>query len=210
MIITIGRQTGSGGHIIARRLAENLGLRFYDKELLDIAAMESGFDKKFFESNDEKHGFFHNFFGMTMHAGHSGMYGDGLVNNKFSQEALFRFQADAIRKAAEEGDCVFVGRCADYILRDFGGLLNVFISANYDDRIRRIVENSKYDTEELAAKRIAAQEKSRSSFYQFYTGKKWGDAASYDLTVNSSCLGLEKTEEYIRSFVFYFFGKDRS
>lgn len=200
MIITIGRQTGSGGHIIAKKLAENLGLKFCDKELLDMAAVESGFDKKFFERTDEKRGFFHSLFGVTVNIGSFATYGDGLVKNNFSQESLFSFQAEAIRKAADEGGCLFVGRCADYVLRDRQDLLNIFITADMDERIDRVAERMGI-THEQAAKLISEKEAQRSSYYNYYTGKKWGYSSSYDLCINSSILGLEKTEEYIRNFI---------
>ena len=115
IIINVGRQLGSGGLVIARKLAEDFGCSFYDKELLNLAAKESGFSEKFFEQNDEKKGFFRSLF--HIHAPF--MSDNNFYNNKLSQESLFQFQSDAIRKAAEAGSCVFVGRCADYVLRDF-------------------------------------------------------------------------------------------
>lgn len=196
IIINVGRQIGSGGRIIARMLADDFKCGFYDRELLTLAAKESGFCEKFFEQNDEQKGFFHSLFHL-----HSPFVGDGsFYDNEFSQEGLFKFQSDTIRRLAEAGSCVFVGRCADYVLRDFKNVVNVFITANMDDRISEI-RKRKECTEAEALKSIESGEKGRSTYYNYYTGKKWGDSSSYDLCVNTSLLGLEATEAYIKEFI---------
>ncbi len=196
IIINVGRQIGSGGRIVAKMLADDLKCGFYDRELLTIAAKESGFCEKFFEQNDEQKGFFHSLFHM-----HTPLVGDGsFYDNDFSQEGLFKIQSDTIQKLATEGSCVFVGRCADYVLRDFNNVLNVFITANKEDRIAEICKR-KECSEQEAKKIIENGEKSRSTYYNYYTGKKWGDSSSYDLCVNTSLLGLEATEAYIKEFV---------
>ncbi|WP_337668562.1 cytidylate kinase-like family protein [Prevotella sp.] len=196
IIINVGRQIGSGGRIIARMLADDFKCGFYDRELLTLAAKESGFCEKFFEQNDEQKGFFHSLFHL-----HSPFVGDGsFYDNEFSQEGLFKFQSDTIRRLAEAGSCVFVGRCADYVLRDFKNVVNVFITANMDDRISEI-RKRKECTEAEAMKLIESGEKGRSTYYNYYTGKKWGDSSSYDLCVNTSLLGLEATEAYIKEFI---------
>ncbi|MCF0209215.1 MAG: cytidylate kinase-like family protein, partial [Bacteroidaceae bacterium] len=184
MIITVGRQIGSGGHDIAKKLAEELGCKFYDMEILTIAAEESGFDRKFFEKTDEKRGFFRNIFSGSAFNGAMVNYGD-TFGNRFSQEGLFQFQSEAIQKAAAESDCVFVGRCADYVLREFDNVVNIFITADYKERVERVKERLGI-TAEQAEKLIRDKEDSRASFYNYYTGKKWGHSASYDLCVNSS------------------------
>ena len=126
IIINIGRQLGSGGHTIAKHLAETFNCKFYDKELLNLAAKESGFSEKFFEQHDEQRGIFRSLF----HMQGSPMLSSDLYSNNLSQESLFKFQSDAIMKAADEGSCVFVGRCADYVLRERSDVVNVFISAS--------------------------------------------------------------------------------
>lgn len=196
IIINVGRQIGSGGRIIAKMLADEFKCGFYDRELLTIAAKESGFCEKFFEQNDEQKGFFHSLFHM-----HTPFVGDGsFYDNDFSQEGLFKFQSDTIRRLAEAGSCVFVGRCADYVLRDFGNVVNVFVTASIDDRVAEL-QKRKECSEEAALKTIENGEKERSTYYNYYTGKKWGDSSSYDLCVNTSLLGLEATEAYIAEFV---------
>ena len=194
LIINVGRQLGSGGHDIARMLARDFNAKYYDKEILNLAAKESGFSEKMFEQNDEKKGFIRGLFSMTTpHV--SGAYESG-----FSQENLFKFQSDAIRKAAQEGSCVFVGRCADYVLRDFENVVNVFITASMYDRVQQILDKQNVSPSE--AKRIILQaEGKRASYYNYYTGKKWGHAESYDLCVNTSILGKEETEKMIAEFI---------
>ena len=203
IIINIGRQLGSGGHDIAKMLAKEFGCKFYDKELLDLAAQESGFSKKFFEQNDEQKGFFKSLFHIHVpFASDTTFY-----NNKFSQESLFQFQSDAIKKAANENSCVFVGRCADYVLREYENTVSVFITANMKDRTARVSRRHLCD-EETAERIIENQESDRSSYYNYYTGKKWGHSASYDLCINSSILGIEKTEEFIKEFIRKRFGME--
>lgn len=197
VIISIGRQIGSGGRIIARMLAKEFDCRFYDKELLDLAAAESGFSKKFFEQADEQKGFFRSRFNLHIPlVGEQSFYG-----NNFSQESLYKFQSDAVRRAAdEEGNVVFVGRTADYILRDHPSAVNIFITANLEERIAVIMERHGLGHDE-AQKYIQNKEAQRSSYYNYYTGKRWGHSESYDLCVNSSLLGLEATARFLADFI---------
>ncbi|MBM6992015.1 MAG: cytidylate kinase-like family protein [Prevotella sp.] len=201
MIINIGRQIGSGGRVIAKQLAEEFGCKFYDKELLNLAAKESGFSEKFFEQNDERKGFLKSLFHV-----HVPLLGDNnFYKNNFSQESLYQFQSDAIRKAADEGNCVFVGRTADYVLRDYKNTINIFISANIDQRIQRVCK--RLDIDRAAARKLIRNlEEDRSSYYNYYTGKHWGHAESYDLCVNSSMLGVEETARFIAAFIRHRFG----
>ena len=197
IIINIGRQLGSGGLIIAKMLAERLECKFYDKEILNLAAKESGFCEKFFEQNDENKGFLHTLFHLRtpyIGSGNSSFYA-----NNLSQENLFKFQSDVIRKAAEEGSCIFVGRAADYILRDHKNAVNIFVTADIEERVNRIAERHQCSVEK-AKKIIKDKESQRASFYNFYTGKRWGASESYDLCINSSLLGLEGTASYIMDF----------
>ena len=196
IIINVGRQLGSGGHDIGRMLALDFNAKYYDRELLNLAAKESGFSEKIFEQNDERKGFFRGLLNVqTPH-----LSGGSLYKSNFSQESLFQFQSDAIRKAAEEGSCVFVGRCADYILRDYPNVVNIFITASMRYRIQQIM--NKQHIEAVAAKKFIEQgEAKRAAYYNYYTGKKWGHASSYDLCVDSSVLGLMETEKLIAAFI---------
>ena len=195
IIINVGRQLGSGGHDIGRMLALDFQAKYYDRELLNLAAKESGLSEKIFEENDEKKGFFRGLLNMGSPHVNGNVYKPGL-----SQESLFQFQSDAIRKAAREGSCVFVGRCADYILRDFGNTVNIFITASMRYRIDQIM-NKQHIDEDAARKFIEQSEGKRAAYYNYYTGKKWGSADSYDLCIDSSVLGLMETEKLIAQFI---------
>ena len=196
MIINVGRQVGAGGQEIGRMLAEDFDAKFYDRELLNLAAKESGFSEKFFKQNDEKKGFLRGLLNVqTPHLSGGNLYG-----SNFSQERLFQFQSDAIRKAAQEGSCVFLGRCADYVLRDFDNVVNVFITASMDFRVQLVSKVKELDAEH-ARKLIEHVESRRAQYYNYYTGKKWGSAESYDLCIDASILGLEETEKLIAEFI---------
>ncbi|MBR0488892.1 MAG: cytidylate kinase-like family protein [Prevotella sp.] len=196
IIITIGRQLGSGGRVIAQKLAQEFDCQFYDKEILNLAAKESGFSEKIFEQNDEHKGFLKSLFHMRVpHVSDVNFY-----KSNISQEGLFQFQSDAIRKAAKKGSCVFVGRCADYILRDMPNVVNIFVTADIDWRAEQVIKRHQC-TKEEALKIIHHAESSRASYYNYYTGKRWGDAASYDLCVDASILGIDATEQYIADFI---------
>ena len=195
IIINVGRQLGSGGHDIGRMLALDFQAKYYDRELLNLAAKESGLSEKIFEQNDEKKGFFRGLLNFGTPRLDGGDDRSGL-----SQETLFQFQSEAIQKAAKEGSCVFVGRCADYILRDYPNTVNIFITASMEYRIKQIMNKRHMDHEE-ARKFIESKESKRSAYYNYYTGKKWGAAESYDLCIDSSILGLVETEKIIVEFI---------
>ncbi|MBQ6405349.1 MAG: cytidylate kinase-like family protein [Prevotella sp.] len=196
IIICVGRQLGSGGHDIARMLAADFNAKYYDQELLNLAAKESGFSEKFFEANDEQRGIFRSLF--HLHASH--VSDNNLYQNNFSQESLFKFQSDAIEKAANEGSCVFVGRCADYVLRNRDNVVNIFISASKRFRIEQIMAKQKLDFS-AARKFMQQREGKRAAYYNYYTGKKWGAAESYDLCIDASILGIVETEKMIAEFI---------
>ena len=195
IIINVGRQLGSGGHDIGRMLALDFQAKYYDRELLNLAAKESGLSEKIFEQNDEKKGFFRGLLNFGTPRLDGGDDRSGL-----SQETLFQFQSEAIQKAAKEGSCVFVGRCADYILRDYPNTVNIFITASMEYRIKQIMNKRHMDHEE-ARKFIESKESKRSAYYNYYTGKRWGAAESYDLCIDSSILGLVETEKLIAEFI---------
>ena len=196
IIVNVGRQLGAGGHDIGMMLAEDFNARYYDKEILGLAAQESGFSKEFFEQNDERHGFLRSLsLARLTHLTDNIFY-----QSNFSQESLFMFQSDAIRKAASEGSCVFVGRCADYVLRDFQNVVNVFITAPLSFRIDNIVSKEGISADD-ARKIIEQGEHRRAEYYNYYTGKKWGVAQSYDLCIDSSLLGIQQTEKFIAEFI---------
>lgn len=200
-IITIGRQFGSGGHEIGEKLAEFYGIKFYDKELLARAAKESGFCEEMIHVHDERptNSFLYNLVMDTYSFGyHSASYPDMPISQK-----VFLAQFDTIKKIADEGPCVIVGRCADYALGEYENCIRLFIYGDETSRIQRI--QKKYDLKESKAKdTIIKKDKQRQSYYNYYTAKKWGRADSYDLCINSSILGIDGTVqiivEYIKKF----------
>ena len=201
IIINIGRQLGSGGHDIGRMLALDFQAKYYDRELLNLAAKESGLSEKIFEQNDEKKGFFRGLLNLgSPHVSSGRVYNSGV-----SQESLFQFQSEAIKKAANEGSCVFVGRCADYVLRNLPNTVSVFVTASMDYRVQQIM-NKRHLDEDSARKFIEQGESERSTYYNYYSGKKWGAAESYDLCIDSSVLGLVETEKIIAQFIKKKFG----
>ena len=197
-IITIGRQFGSCGKEIAEKLGESLQIPVYDKEMLAVAAKDSGICQELFESHDEKptNSFLYSLVMDTYSMGYSpNAYMDMPINHK-----VFLAQFDAIKKLANEGPCILVGRCADYALDSYDNCLSIFIHANLDARIRRIARM--YDLTEAKAKdMIVKTDKKRATYYNYYTNKKWGAAESYELCLDSSKLGITGTTEAILSFL---------
>ena len=186
-IITIGRQFGSGGREVGQKLAEKLGIPFYDKELLKIAARDSGICEELFENFDEKptNSFLYTLV-MDPYSLGFGTSGELPLNHK-----VFLAAFDTIKSIAEkDGTCVFVGRCADYALRDYSNVVNAFIYADIDDRIKRIAK--KYELTDAKAKDLIRKEdKSRASYYNYYTSKRWGEMKGYDICLNSSQFGID-------------------
>ena len=196
-IITIGRQLGSGGRSIANLLAEHYGITAYDRKVIDMAAQESGLSAEFFENADEKkwHGFFHAIF--SNRAAASAL---GSNENYLSNDALFKIQSDTIRDLAERESCIFVGRCADYILRDHPRHINIFFTADLKDRIEHIA-SEKGITAEQAEELIEKADRRRADYYNYYSGKTWGAAESYDLCINTSHLGHEDTAKMLIEYI---------
>ena len=196
-IINIGRQLGSGGRSIADILARHYGITTYDRKLIELAAKESGLSQEFFENADEKksHGFFHSIFSNRAAANALGS-NDSYLSN----DALFKVQSDIIRDIAEHESCIFIGRCADYILRDHPHCINLFFTANLEDRVARMV-SEKGITAEQASELIEKTDRRRADYYNYYSGKTWGAAESYDLCINTSHLGFKGTAEMLKQYI---------
>lgn len=197
-IITIGRQYGSGGREIGQKLADSLGIKCYDNELLDRAAKDSGICQELFENHDEKptNSFLYSLVMDTYSMGYaSAVLSDMPLNHK-----VFLAQFNAIKNIANEGPCVMVGRCADYALEDYTNRVSVFIYGKMDKRIRRIAARHNL-TDAKAKDAIQKTDKQRASYYNYYTSKRWGDISSYDLCVDSGMLGIDGTVDMIREFV---------
>lgn len=195
-VINIGRQLGSGGRAIGHILAKELGIAYYDKEILTLAAKNSGFCEEVFANNDEHKGFLRSFLsGVMPFVGGN----DDFYSNSISEENLFRLQSEAIRKAAADHSCIFIGRCADYVLRDNPRCVNVFIVADEKDRLERICRLNHVD-EKAARRMIEKGDSQRADFYNFYSSGTWGGADTYHLCINSSVLGIDRTAALIKDF----------
>ena len=193
--ICIGRKFCSGGRNVAALVAERLGIKVYDRDLLKKAAQNTGFSEQFFDEADEektRRGL------RSLFMNH--LSSNGLSSNYLSNESIFNMQSEAIRKIHESEDCVFIGRCADYVLRDSDRLLNVFIAADIDDRVARVCRHADESmTPSKALSLIEDIDRKRSSYYNYFTGRTWGDSAVYDICLNSTTLGYDKCADIIVS-----------
>lgn len=193
-IITIGREFGSGGHEVGRRLAAELGLKLYDKELMKMMAQESNICEQVLEDYDEKNT------GSLLYSIMMDVYPSMNYVGNTLQRQIYQAQYDTIRKVGEKGGCVIVGRGADYILRDLPRLTSVFIHASDAFRIARIVEYE-HVSEQKARDIIAKADKKRASYYNFQTEKKWGHVASYNLSLDASDIGIDGCVSVICSYL---------
>ena len=194
-VITIGREIGSGGKAIGILLGKQLGIPVYDRSLIQMAAEESGISPKVFKKVDEvpHKGTFSNL--VRTLSSPFASYGN-LYRNSMSQESLFKFQSDVIREKAESEDCIIIGRCSEYILRDHPRHLSIFIRANYNDRLKFLMDRNDISSD-MAKELIEQTDAVRSDYHNFYSENNWGDSRSYDICINSSLLGIEGTAEFL-------------
>ena len=196
-IITIARQYGSGGREIGKKLSEELNIPFYDKELIEIAAKDSGISKELFSGVDEKAT---NSFLYSLAVG-AYNYGNSLLSipEISLNDKLFLVTSDVIKRLADEGPCIIVGRCADYVLRNRNDCVNLYIYANMDYRIQRVSSFENLSVEK-AKDAIVKSDKRRASYYNYYSSKKWGKPENYSLSIDSS-IGPEKAAKVIESYL---------
>lgn len=197
-IISIGRQLGSGGREIAKKLAERLNIPVYDKKLLEVAAKETGLDATVFENADEQEA---NPFmrGLLALKGVMGTYCMG-VGSCMDEDRLFELQSEVMRKLVEKESCIIIGRCAEYVLRDHPRIHSIFITADMPDRVARIMQHD--GVSESKAREIAEKgDKKRRAYHDYYANSGWGMAESYDLCINSSRLGVDGSVEVILNFI---------
>lgn len=195
-VIVIGRSFGAGGKAIGKALSSILGYPFFDKELLREAAEEFGFSKEIFARADEKRP--SRLKRLVTH-----LYGvqENYIADTLSTESLYKAQSSAIRAIAERGPCIIVGRTADYILRDFQGLVSIFVHAPLAFRAMKIVERGDAPDEVEAIELARQKDRNRMEYYNYFTGRNWGLASNYNLTVDSSLLSAEKCAELIADFI---------
>ena len=197
-IINIGRELGSGGKAIGERLAKIYNIHVYDKKLITLAAEESGICQKFFEKADESN---KGFISSLMGGLRIPFISDGAAyDNYLSNDALFKIQSDVIRKLANEESCIFIGRCADYILREHPRCVNIFVSASREDRIERLVRTRRL-TPEAAEQLMDSTDEKRADYYNYYSNRTWGAAATYHLCIDSSVLGIDGTAAFAEEFI---------
>jgi len=200
-VYTIGREFGSMGLVVGQKLAERLGIKYYDKELLQQAAKDSGFCEEIFENHDEKptNSFLYS---LVMDTYSPGNYAATPFLDMPLNHKVFLAQFDTIKNIAEKESCVIVGRCADYALSDNPDVLNIFIRADLEDRIK-IISKRLDLTENKAKDLIIKNDKQRASYYNYYTSKKWGDTTSYDLMINTSKISVDDAVDLILDFRKY-------
>ena len=193
-IITISRQYASGGKEIGQKVAKKLGIPFYDKELITLAAKESGFTQEMFEKADERAT------SSLLYSLLMGSYAFGSTtstpNTLPINDQLFLIQSNLIKKAANEGPCVIVGRCANYVLHEKKNCLSVFVHADKTSRLQRAIQEYSLP-ENKAAETLVKKDKQRAAYYNFYASQRWDDLDNYDLTLNSSTLGVDNAVELI-------------
>lgn len=191
IIITIGRQFGSGGKGVADALGRKLGIPVYDSELITKAAQDSGFSADLFVQSDEKRRFF------SLSAIFAGNYSD--TENYMSDKGLFKMQSETIRRIAEQGSAIIVGRCSDYILRDMEGVIDVFLTCPAEERAKRVSERAGISLEK-AMDMVEKKDRDRAEYYNYYTFGNWGVASTYDICIDSSLLGIDGTADFIIDF----------
>lgn len=191
IIITIGRQFGCGGKLIAEALGQKLGIPVYDNELITKAAHESGFSAAFFKRSDEKKRFF------SISAIFQGGYSS--EDNYMSDKNLFNIQCETIKMIAEQGPAIIVGRCSDYVLRERGNTLDVFLTSPFEERVKMVSQREGLSLEK-AHEMVEREDKNRENYYNYYTFGNWGVASNYDLCLDSSIAGIEGTAEIIIDF----------
>ena len=197
IVITIGREFGSGGREIGMKLAESFGIAYYDKELFAVAARESGLSPDIFEKVDERTS---GGIAYALSMGFSYIGGYTPYDNILSNENLFKLQSDAIRHLAEQESCVIVGRCADYILRDHPDCLSFFIHNKAENRIKRITDSQKVSVAQ-ARELMVKTDKSRAAYYNYYSNKEWGRSSSYNFSFDVSVLGIDETVVFMKKLI---------
>lgn len=199
-VITIARQYGSGGRTIGEMLAEKLGVHFYDKELMKLASEESGINERLFNTADEKvkQSVFSKMF--KTEKAYKGDVISPESGEFVSDDNLFNYQAKVVKELAERENCVIVGRCADYVLKDYDHVLSVFIHGPKDFCMQEAAKKINLTGKELE-RFIAKTDKERADYYKYYTGREWTDARNYDLCLDSSKLGFERCVEEIIAYM---------
>lgn len=197
-VITIARGYGSGGKTIGKMLAEKLNIHFYDRELMRLASDSSGINEELFVKADEKvkKSLLFSVAKKVYHGELIPPDSDDFVSN----DNLFNYQAKVIKEIAGQESCVIVGRCADYVLKDYKNVIRIFVHAPFEDCVKTVMELSDISKED-AVKKITSIDKHRAAYYKYYTGHDWENAANYDLCLNSSKLGFDRCVDMVIEYL---------
>jgi cytidylate kinase len=187
VVITVSREYGSGGRYIGRLIADNLGIKLYDKEFIEKLAKETGLSEEYIESNEQKRN-------------PLAILNNGYYSSLSNADELFVEESKLIKEVADKESCVIIGRCADFILQDRKNVIKVFINGNKENKIKRATEIYGLDKEK-AEKEIKRIDKQRANHYKYYTNREWSNSENYDICINSDYLGVEKTAEIICEMV---------
>lgn len=198
LIVTIGRQYGSGGSEVGRKLSEQLGIHCYDKNILRMDSVESGLKESYFHLADERAGnrLLYKIVSSLVPEQKAPSFGSDLV----SADNLFRFQSEVIKKLAAAESCIFIGRCADYVLEGTNGLVKIFLYADMEARVERIRGKHLYEEKDLV-KNIRRIDKERRDYHRYYTGRSWEDVENYDLMLNTGRIGIDGTVNVILNYL---------
>ncbi len=198
-VITISREYGSGGRFIAKKLAEKMGIPYYDNELITMAARESGYSEAIFEKAEQlsTHSFLYS---LSMFGSVDGVYGLPL------SDKVYIAQSEIIKKCAEKGPCVIVGRCSDYVLKDFDNVINFFIYSDEKSKIERAVKYYGINADK-ASSELKKKDKKRANYYNYYSSQDWGYFGNYHLSINSDAVGIDASVDILSSFVNSFENK---
>ena len=195
-VITISRQFGSGGRFIAKKLAEKLGIPYYDNELITMAAKESGFSENIFEKAEQmsSHSFLYS---VSMFGSAAGVYGLPL------SDKVFLVQSDIIKKCAEQGPCVIVGRCADYVLREYPNVIDFYLYSDLESKINRYKKyyNDDGKSEKEIKDEIIRRDKKRAAYYNYYTTQRWGEIENYHMAIHTDAVGIDGCVDILERFV---------
>ncbi|MBR5347926.1 MAG: cytidylate kinase-like family protein [Lachnospiraceae bacterium] len=198
-VITLGRKYGSGGGEVAKKLSEKLGIPYYDKEILQMVADESGIKESYFHVADERAG--DKILYKVIKSMSPKISSPSVDGNILSDDNLFMFQSQVIQKLAEQESCIIIGRCADVVLKDHPRLCRIFINADKIPRLLRLKERLGVDTNKEIEKLMKKTDKQRSDYYNYYTGKKWADMDNYDMILDSGVLGIDTCVDVIAAYV---------
>lgn len=200
LIITINREYGSGGKIIGQKLSQKLGIPYYDDDIIKLASENSAVGEEFFRMNDEKPG--NNILCKIIGGLKTALNKPTIKDDITNPDNLFRFESEVIRELANEESCILIGRCADFVLESSGfeDFVNLYVYSDLPTKLRRVMEVDGVDTKE-ALLRVQKINKSRSEYYRYYTGESWDDMNRYDLTINTTKLGLDAASELVIKYL---------